>query len=205
MYAWHFVGDTLRDGRAVPKDDEWLIHDGPVIPCNEGLHASVDPFDALQYAPGGTLCLVELRGTIKHHNNDKVAASERRIVARMDFTEPMRYFARMEALSVAHLWDMPDVVADYLMTGDESIKDAAGAAAWAAAWAAAGDAAWAAAWAAARAAARAAAGDAAWAAAGDAARAAAGDAAWAAAGERFKRLVMECFEGPMESITKTKG
>ena len=35
----------------------------------------------------------------------------------------------MQALSVIHLWDAPDVVCDYLMTGDETIRSAARAAA----------------------------------------------------------------------------
>ena len=138
--AWHFVGDELRDGRAVPADGVWLKHEGAVIPCTAGLHASVDPFDALQYAPGATLCEVLLRGEIVEHEGDKLAASERMIIRRMNFTEPLRYFSRMQAVSVLHLSDTcpPDVVLDYLMTGDDGIR----AAARAAAWAAAGDAAW---------------------------------------------------------------
>jgi hypothetical protein len=152
MRAWHFVGDTLRDGSPVPADGVKLIHTGEVIPCQSGLHASEHPFDALQFAPGPVLCLVECGGIIKPHGNpvDKIACSERTIIARMDATPLLRYFARSQALSVVHLWDAPQVVLDYLM-GD----DAARAAAWAAAWAATGDAAWAAA------------GAAAWAAAGE--------------------------------------
>ena len=134
--AWHFVGDTLRDGRPVPQDGVWLEHDGPLVICQSGLHASLDPFDALQYAPGPILCLVECDGDI-HHQRDKLVCRRRRIVARRDATEGLRYFARMQALSVIHLWDAPDVVLDYLMTGDEAIRAAASAAARAAAWAAA--------------------------------------------------------------------
>ena len=51
-----------------------------------------------------------------------------------DATEfEMRKFARMAALDVDHLWDMPAIVRDYLETGDETKR----AAAWAAARAAA--------------------------------------------------------------------
>ena len=50
----------------------------------------------------------------------------------MDATEMLRYYARMQALSVVHLWDAPDVVLDYLMTGDETLQKAASAAAFAA-------------------------------------------------------------------------
>lgn len=33
MIAYHFVGDTLRDGRPVPPDGEWLRHIGPIHMC----------------------------------------------------------------------------------------------------------------------------------------------------------------------------
>lgn len=132
--AWHFVGETLRDGRPVPKDGKWLVHKGPIKICKTGLHASFDPFDALQYAPGAALCLVEVDG-IRETQPDKLVCARRRIVARMDATEMLRYFARMQALSVIHLYNNPpDVVLDYLMTGDENIVNAARAAARDVAW-----------------------------------------------------------------------
>ena len=28
MKGYHFVGDKLRDGRPIPADGEWLVHDG---------------------------------------------------------------------------------------------------------------------------------------------------------------------------------
>ena len=43
IFAFHFVGDTLRDGRPIPSDGEWLTHDGPVVMCISGLHASLEP------------------------------------------------------------------------------------------------------------------------------------------------------------------
>jgi hypothetical protein len=186
--AWHFVGKALRDGSPIPADGEWLGYDGELAMCRSGLHASRDPFDALQYAPGETLCLVDCDGEVIEHQ-DKLVCSRRRIVARMDFTEPLRYFARMQALSVIHLWDAPQVVLDYLMTGDGALsaaalnaaRDAASVAAWNAAWNAARGAASVAAWA--------------------AVSAAASDAAWnavsAAASDDFNAMVNECFEGPL--------
>ena len=174
--AYHFVGKTLRDGSPVPANGEWLTFDGEVEICKSGLHASRDPFDALQYAPGATLCKVEVEDIVSEQD-DKLVCRRRKIIGRIDATEMLRYFARMQALSVVHLWDAPQLVLDFLMTGDEKIRTAAWAAAldaaWAAAWAAALDAARAAAWTAALDAARAAA----WAAALDAAGAAALDAA----------------------------
>jgi hypothetical protein len=181
ILAWHFVGVTLRDGAAIQPDSVWLHYGGICKMCESGLHASRDPFDALQYAPGSTLCLVEVDGIVEEQN-DKLVCRSRRIVARMDATELLRYFARMQALSVIHLWDAPDVVLDYLMTDDEELRDAAMDAARAPAWAAARAPAWdavrAAAWAAARAAP-------AW----DAAR----DAAWDAARAEFNTYVLESF------------
>lgn len=41
--AWHFVADTLRDGRPVPPDGMWLRHEGRIKICASGLHASRRP------------------------------------------------------------------------------------------------------------------------------------------------------------------
>ena len=207
--AWHFTEDKLRDGSPIPKIREWLEYDGEIVICETGLHASRDPFDALQYAPGPMLHLVECDGIHTEHY-DKLVCSRRRIIASKDVTEGLRYFARMKALSVVHLWTAPDIYIEFLVTGDESIRDAAFDAAWTAARTDAWDAAWDAAKAAASAAASADAWDAAWAAAWDAARAAAWDAAraaaldaaWAAAWDaartaarkQFNDLVNEAFE-----------
>ena len=212
--AWHFVGSTLRDGRPIPADGEWLVHTGRIKICASGLHASRRPWHALPYAPGSTLCYVECRGDIVEQSG-KLVCRERRILTRADVTETLRFFSRMQALSVGHLWHEcpPDVVLDYLMTGDESIRgsawEAARAAAREVALAVAREAAWAvareAAWGAAREAAREAAWEAAlaatmeaaWAVAREAAwiaaRIAAREAAWIAAGEEFDTLVREQF------------
>jgi hypothetical protein len=183
--AYHFVGKRLRDGRPVPKDGELLRFDGEPIMCKQGLHASVDPFDALWYAPGPILCKVRLGGKIVE-GEDKVVATERTILARVDATDLCRYFARMQALSAVHLWDVPNIVLDYLMTGDESIRTAARRAAQTAAWkvAATQAVAWEAAWAAAQAASL----------ARDALRAAARNAAEDTARADFCQLVDEAFE-----------
>src|SRR4026209_1759419 len=84
--AWHFVGPKLRDGSPIPKDGEWLTYTSPLIMCESGLHASKEPFNALQYAPGNTLCLVDCAGKVIK-GGDKLVCSRRRIVARMDFEE----------------------------------------------------------------------------------------------------------------------
>jgi len=192
--AYHFVGATLRNGKPVPSDGEWLIWRKPLIMCQSGLHASEHPFDALQYAPGPILCLVDTGGKDILRQDDKLVCRRRRIVARFDATELLRDQARKSALSVIHLWNAPAVVRQYLETGDEALRAAASAAAWDAARAAAWDAARAAAWAAARDAAWAAARDAAWAAAWDAERAAARDAARAAAWDAARAAAKNRFK-----------
>ena len=142
--AYHFVGDTLRDGTPIPPDGEWLTHDGECVICESGLHASKHPFDALQYAPGATLCLVECEGIVTEQE-DKFVCRRRKIVTRFDATDTLWAMSRWAALQVIHLWDSPPVVREYLETGKEDLRAAAWDAAWdaarAAARAAAGDAA----------------------------------------------------------------
>jgi len=179
--AWHFLADSgkLRDGRPA-VDGEWLLHTGPAVMCESGLHASRKVTDALRYAPGSILCRVECRGVVEERA-DKLLCLERKILWRIDSTDVLRRFARMCALDVIDLWNAPAVVVEFLSTGETSLRDAAGDAARAAARVAL-DAAWVArdaAGAAAGAAARVA-GDAARDAARAAARAAARDAGAAA-------------------------
>ena len=147
--GWHFInGDKLRDGTNAPEDGKWLEFRDKLEMCETGLHFSPLPHQALEYAPGATLCLVEYGGEVIM-GDDKGVCSRRKIIARMDATELLRFYARMQAVKVLEYWDTepPEVVCDYLMTGDESIRAAAWAAARDAARDAAGAAAGAAAWA----------------------------------------------------------
>ena len=216
--AWHFVGDTLRDGSPIPPDGEWLIYSGQCKICESGLHASRNPFDALRYAPGAVLCLVEI-ADIVDEQDDKLLCRKRRIVARMDATELCSYFARMQAIScLDNLGEDPaQIILEWLFTGDEASRSAAASEARAA-WSAARSAEWSA-WSAARSAesaARAAAWSAssaarseAWSAARSAAWSAARSEAWSAARaawsearaaaesasrDEFTQFVYECFE-----------
>ena len=207
MKAWHFLyeGNKMRDGAIAPADGVPLVFNGKPILFQQGLHASLHPFDAITHAPGPVLCLVECGGVVIKRDN-KIVCTERTIIARMDAADMLRYYARQRALSVVHLWNAPDAVLDYLM-GDNAARgaalDAASDAAEAAEWVAAGGAECAA-WAASDAAGAAAwsavsdASDAAWA-ASDAVWAAARDAAWAAARESFDSLVKECFADYLEA------
>ena len=120
--AYHFVGDKLLDGRPVPKDGELLRFDGRPVLAHQGLHASLHPFDALRYARGATLCLVDVGGVIVY-GRDKLAGTERTIVARIDARELLSYFSRMLAVSVLDKWPVQpsDCVLNFLMTGDSRL------------------------------------------------------------------------------------
>jgi hypothetical protein len=140
MLGYHFTGSTLRDGRPIPAVGDWLVHDGPIVPCQSGLHCSEHPFDALQFAPGTLLHRVELDGEIVTHGEpvDKHVGRRRKIIATVDATDLLREFSRRCALDVVHLWDAPPLVVKYLTHGDEKLC----AAAWSAARSAARYAAW---------------------------------------------------------------
>jgi hypothetical protein len=188
--AYHFTGSHLRDGRPVPAIGETLVHEGPIAWCESGLYASRDVFDALRYAPGAQLHRV-LCEEIEREDTDKLVCRRRTITASIDATDLLRSFARQCALDVNDLWDAPDVVRQYLETGDGSLRVAARAAARAAAWTAAVAAAWTAAEPAAWTAAQYAAADAARAAARSAARSAAQETQRA----RFNSMVDAAFDG----------
>jgi len=180
--AWHFA----KEDRRLNYGDDRLIHIGEthtlstaknrIRVCGWGLHASKRITDALFYAPGPIIYRVELSGIIVTDDN-KIAASNRTYLWGFDATDILRAFSRRCALDVIHIWNAPDIVIEYLKTGDDTLRAAARDPAWDAARDAARDPAWAAARTAARDPAR----DAAWAAARAAARAAAWDAARTAA------------------------
>lgn len=188
--VWHFLDANghLRDGSLAPDDGVPLVHEGPLVMCHRGLHASVLLMDALQYAPGPVLCRDEVTGCVVKAD-DKLVASTRVILWRIDATDILLKFARMCALDVISLWTPPQVVVDFLRSGDRALRQVAKAEAAAEAAAAAGAAAGDAAWTAAEDAAEAAAGAAAGAATRDAAWTATRDAARDAQERRLRRLV----------------
>ena len=57
---------------------ETLVYPGEPEFCEAGFHASERAIDALQYAPGPVLCIVELGGEIIHEK-DKAVAQERTV------------------------------------------------------------------------------------------------------------------------------
>ena len=133
MRVWHFLRDdgTTGEGRIRVVVGGTTRATGKIVPCLNGLHGSVRAIDALRYAPGSMVQIAELGGTVVPHGNpvDKYAASERTCIAIANAEETLRYFARWCALSVIDKWDAPQIVLDYLMTGDMQLRDAAGDAA----------------------------------------------------------------------------
>ena len=147
------------DNREIKIGTTHKIKGEPVL-CNHGLHASKRIIDALSYAPDSILWIVELGGKVIHSNDKSVATERTYIGGGIDISETLRKFARMCALDVAHLWDCPDVMMQWLKTGDESIRKSAWASALA--WDSDSARAWASAWAWASASASARAWDSAW-------------------------------------------
>ena len=140
ILAWYFSDDTRKlrygDGRKIALGIEHTVKGNPE-PCKHGLHGSERLLDALQYALGTVVWRVELSGSVKKES-DKIAATRRRYIGGgVDITDILRAFARKQALSVAHLWNMPVIVRQYLETGDAAARAAAYVAAYAAARAAA--------------------------------------------------------------------
>jgi len=79
----------------------------PVKMCQHGLHASKKAIDALSYAPGATVCRVELSGEVLE-DTAKVCAAERTVVWMADATRVLHEFAcwcAEEALKRAKVTD----------------------------------------------------------------------------------------------------
>ncbi len=204
--AYHFTGPKLRDGTPLPAIGRKLVFNGEPLLCEQGLHFSLHPFDALQYAPGPLLHKVHYGGIVEM-GDDKGVCTERIIIASIDATDMLRKFACDEALRVLPK-DAPDIVRRYLTTRDEGLRDVARdaarnearSAAWEAAWSAARDAAWYAAWDAARSAALDAAYSAAWSMAWSVAWDAACDKERKRQRATFLALVQQAFTKKWENI-----
>src|SRR5579859_4275309 len=140
--GWWFSDDSgvlpHGDGRPIVIGQKLSIK-GKLVICRNALHGSFDPFDALQYAPGGILHRVLFSGARIEESN-KVGSRSRTVLASRDATIMLRRYACDEALLVAHLWDMPPIVREYLETCNEAKRGAASDAAWDAGWDAGWDA-----------------------------------------------------------------
>ena len=143
--AYHFTGPKLRDGRPVPAIGEWLVYEGDLEICRSGLHASRASLDALRYAPGSLLHLVDCEGDVCEQP-DKLICRCRRIVATVDASRIMRQFTSECAALACWCAGLTDDVYQRAALGTTSfaagdITEQQMLDLWAAAWDAAGAAA----------------------------------------------------------------
>lgn len=94
LLAWHFLPAT---GRTRYSDElvtlgGTLTATGALKLCENGMHASVRASDALRYAPGWTICRVELSGEILV-GDDKVCARHRKVIAMADAKRALLHHA----------------------------------------------------------------------------------------------------------------
>ena len=139
VLAWHFSPlDCLLangDGRKIVAGESLSVS-LPLTLCKRGLHGSVNILDALNYAPGPMLWRVEISGEILEEK-DKLCGETRKALWGFDCRDLLFSFARECALDVIGNWKAPEIVRQFLMTGDISLKYAAESAAESAAWSAA--------------------------------------------------------------------
>lgn len=138
--CWHFLQDDKRlrwGNQAVVEEGKTYRATGPLKMCENGMHGSEKILDALGYAPGSVICLVEIWGNVQK-DTDKLVGRYRKVLKMIDGKELLRCFARECALhAVQKYWkDAPDVVIEFLKTGKEKYSAAAwdAGAASAAAW-----------------------------------------------------------------------
>lgn len=128
LNGWYFARESKKlnygDNRLIEIGKTHRVR-GELELCSHGLHASERAIDALGFAPGPIVYRVQLHGTILRSDDKACATARTYIAGGIDATETLRGFSRWCALEVAHLWDMPPIVRQYLETGDETIRDAA--------------------------------------------------------------------------------
>jgi len=127
-YYWHFSRAekngrpvlAFMDGREIRTG---ITHKtrGPIVLCKSGFHASKKAIDALQHANGRHVSLVILSGKVIH-GGDKSVASERTYIKTINCEKVLQKFARDCALDVAHLWECPSIVREFLETGRKEIR-----------------------------------------------------------------------------------
>jgi hypothetical protein len=95
MKAFYFATQNRKlrygDDRPIVVGETHTVDCKP-IPCEQGLHASKRLIDALRYAPGGVLYLVELSGEIVE-TDDKACATERKYLAEFDLSDVLFKFS----------------------------------------------------------------------------------------------------------------
>lgn len=128
--AWHFSTGRLGngDGRKIVKKRTLKVIGTPLI-CARGLHASVRASHALSYAPGSMVSRVLVSGLVMK-GFDKIVGTERHCLWIADASETLMDFSRWCALDVVKFWAAPNVVIEFLNTGNRDCAAEAQMAAW---------------------------------------------------------------------------
>ena len=92
---YHFLLADMKSGAG--NEPPWVVGESrsitaPPVLCRLGYHASSTLFDALQYAPGPVLCLVELTGVVLV-DRDKAVGQGRWLLAAVNVERELRLFA----------------------------------------------------------------------------------------------------------------
>src|SRR5688572_295494 len=120
MKAFYFAREsrTLRygDERPVIVGETHTVDCKPKV-CEIGLHGSIRPLDALKYAPGTILYLVDIDGDLDI-GTDKIAGTQRKYIAEFDARPLLIRFACDCALDNIKLikpyTDKYDLIVDFL-------------------------------------------------------------------------------------------
>jgi len=93
-----------HEGHEPPwKEGETRTLDGEIVICVHGYHASRTAWDALQFAPGPVLCLVEVEPVEEH--TDKLASRSRRLIKAVNVERELREFVADCAERVLHFYE----------------------------------------------------------------------------------------------------
>ena len=85
------------------KEGETRTLEGEIVICAHGYHASRTPCDALGFAPGPVLCLVEVEPVEEH--TEKLVSRSRRLIKAVNVERELREFAADCAERVLHFYE----------------------------------------------------------------------------------------------------
>lgn len=99
ILAWHFLPSDkmtrFENPVEVTLGETLKIDPEKLVPCKFGLHGSIKLLDALSFLDfnNAWICRVKLAGKILEHDNDKLCASERTVIAWASADRTLHEFA----------------------------------------------------------------------------------------------------------------
>ena len=106
ILAYHFLKSDMcsGEGHEPPwKEGETRTLEGEIAICAHGYHASRTPWDALGFAPGPVLCLVEVEPVEEH--TEKLVSRSRRLIKAVNVERELRELAADCAERVLHFYE----------------------------------------------------------------------------------------------------